>query len=65
MNYIKKLQEISAAKTRDIMEIQAELRDLISYLLSEKFHVDTTVQTSDVLRRLSVVMSYTCNRYDE
>ena len=32
--------------------LEAKVKDLKSYLLSEKFHKDTTVQVNDVLRRL-------------
>jgi hypothetical protein len=63
MNYIKKLEQQNREKTRDIIAIQAELRDLVIYLNSDKFHEDTTVQVSDVLRRIAPALSLTMNDY--
>ena len=63
MNYIKQLQASGQEKTRDICKIQGELRDLVGYLNSDKFHVDTTVQVDDVLRRLTRALSLTMNIY--
>ena len=39
----------------EIARANQALDDLKTYLLSEKFHNDTTVQVSDVLRRLEAV----------
>ena len=45
------------AAQRDALAAQVEaykqeIRDLIAYLQSPKFHDDTTVQVADVIRRL-------------
>lgn len=39
----------------EITKANQALDDLKTYLLSEKFHNDTSVQVSDVLRRLEAV----------
>tara|TARA_R110000824_G_scaffold165651_1_gene342212 strand:+ start:156 stop:332 length:177 start_codon:yes stop_codon:yes gene_type:complete len=35
-----------------IVKTDESLVDLLSYLMSSKFHVDTTVQVNDVIRRI-------------
>ena len=42
----------------EIAKADDDLNDLRSYLLSDKFHGDSTVQVSDVLRRLGGVKLY-------
>lgn len=52
MNYIKKLQVANCAQVEQILDARDELFHLKSYLQSEKFHTDTTIQVQDVLNRL-------------
>ena len=55
MNYIKQLQkEIGRLKTQ-VKSANNAVVDLRSYLFSNKFQYDTTVQTQDVLNRLNHV----------
>ena len=42
----------------EIAKADDALDDLRSYLLSDKFHGDSTVQVSDVLHRLEAVKLY-------
>ena len=42
----------------EIAQADDDLNDLRSYLLSDKFHDDPTVQTADILRRLEGVKLY-------
>jgi hypothetical protein len=52
MNYIKQLQADKAEALDSAHSIEAAINHLISYLSCPKFHVDTRVQVSDVLRDL-------------
>lgn len=52
MNYIKRLQVANCAQVEQILDAREELSYLKSYLQSDKFHTDTTVQVQDVLNRL-------------
>lgn len=52
MNYIKRLEVANSAQCEQILDTREELSYLKSYLQSEKFHTDTTVQVQDVLNRL-------------
>jgi hypothetical protein len=52
MNYIKQLQADKAEALDAARSIEAAINHLISYLSCPKFHVDTRVQVSDVLRDL-------------
>ena len=55
MNHIKQLQvEIELLKST-LNEHRGDILDLESYLTSDKFHHDTSVQVSDVLRRLPTI----------
>ena len=55
MNHIKQLQvEIELLKST-LNEHREEIIDLERYLTSDKFHHDTSVQVSDVLRRLPTI----------
>ena len=57
MNHIKQLQvEIELLKST-LNEHREEIIDLERYLTSDKFHHDTSVQVSDVLRRLPTIYS--------
>ena len=61
MNYIKRLEcELNEART-ELTGLKCGLNDLQSYLHSEKFHVDTTVQVDDVLRRLQEAFNLSSN----
>ena len=57
MNYIKQLQK----ENKDLRQALTTVDDMIiqieHYLLSSKFHQDTTVQIADVLLRLDEVRS--------
>lgn len=55
MNYISRLQQENRHLGYNIKDAQAALNELCGYLLSPKFHNDTTVQVADVLRRLQPV----------
>ena len=50
MNYIKQLQADKAEALAAARLIETEINHLISYFSCSKFHVDTRVQVSDVLR---------------
>ncbi len=55
MNHIKQLQlEIELLKST-LNEHREEIVDLERYLTSDKFYHDTSVQVSDVLRRLPTI----------
>ena len=56
MNYIKQLQRDIELANRENARVESELRGLMGYLHSSKFHVDTTVQTSDVNSRLMEIL---------
>ena len=47
----------------EIAKADDDLKDLRSYLLSDKFHADSTVQVSDVLRRLEGVKLYSTTEH--
>lgn len=53
MNYIKQLQSENTELKQNLANAREELISLEVYLTSAKFHQDTTVQTTDVLRRLA------------
>ena len=50
MKYVKRLQADKAEALAAARLIATEINHLISYLSCSKFHVDTRVQVSDVLR---------------
>ena len=52
MNYIHRLEDEVAALRAELMGLRSGLQDLKGYLVSEKFHVDPTVQVRDMLTRL-------------
>ena len=52
MNYIVKLQAANKQYQSDMDYVTDWMINLEAYLLSPKFHEDTTVQTRDVLLRL-------------
>jgi hypothetical protein len=52
MNYIRKLQEANKQLQSDMDYVTDWMINLEAYLLSSKFHQDTTVQTRDILLRL-------------
>lgn len=56
MNHIKKLQIDAGMKDALAGELLAGIGHLKSYLCSEKFHVDTTVQVADVMHRLQEII---------
>ena len=57
MNHIKQLQlEIELLKST-LNEHRGDILDLERYLTSDKFYHDTSVQVSDVLRRLPTIYS--------
>jgi hypothetical protein len=53
VNYIKQLQQELAREKAVTAATEAGLDALRSYLMSSKFHVDTTVQVSDVLHAIA------------
>lgn len=52
MNYIVKLQAANKQFQSDMDYVTDWMINLEAYLLSSKFHQDTTVQTRDILLRL-------------
>lgn len=64
-NYIHRLQAEVAREKRTVAALEQGLRDLRSYLMSPKFHQDTTVQVDDVLRRMAELESYATDVRDE
>ena len=52
MNYIKQLQYQRDASNVCIKDAYDNLIDFKSYLMSNKFHNDPTIQVQDVLNRL-------------
>lgn len=57
MNYITRLKKELSQKEREVASLRDGIRVLQSYLTSKKFAVDSTVQVSDVLLRLSEILS--------
>lgn len=55
MNYIQRLKAENESYKQAAADALQELSYLRQYLLSDKFREDTTVQTSDVLRRIDPV----------
>lgn len=53
MNYIKRIQQANEQYQSDMNYITDWMISLEKYLLSSKFHEDTTVQTGDILLRLN------------
>jgi hypothetical protein len=54
-NYIKTLEHSTAAQAAELEALYSGIRDLVGYLISEKFDDDPTVQTADVIRRIGEV----------
>ena len=54
-SYIEKLQEENLERARKIESALLSVNEIRSYLLSSKFHEDTTVQVRDILLRLDNV----------
>ena len=52
MNHIMELTIVRDGLSKELAAYHGAIMDLKSYLLSDKFHVDTTVQVKDVLMRL-------------
>ena len=52
MNYIKKLEAENTDLKARVEATDQGIQDLISYLCSDKFADDSTVQVRDVLKRL-------------
>jgi len=55
MNYIKQLQADVIRLKAQVEDANDAVVDLRSYLFSDKFSNDTTVQVTDVLNRLNPV----------
>jgi hypothetical protein len=56
-NYIHQLQMEVRNQHETIEQIREAYQDLLIYLVSPKFHNDTTVQVQDVLNRLQPIRS--------
>lgn len=56
-NYIATLQEKLRAARRREQAVYDTIADLRAYLLSPKFHADTTVQCADILRWMDELVS--------
>jgi hypothetical protein len=63
MNYIKKLEAQTAAQVEQILDTKDFVNYLWSYLQSDKFHEDSTVQVQDVLNRLASVRDCLSDAY--
>ena len=57
MNYIKRLEHDNTDLEMQVHEALTITRDLVKYLNSDKFWVDTTVQSRDVLARIQPIIS--------
>ena len=64
-NYILRLQMAVRFQHERITEIQSTYNELISYLLSSKFHNDPTVQVADVLRRIQPIQSSVLDAFSD
>jgi len=56
MNYIKKIEGDEKVQSAKICGLMSGLLDLRAYLTSDKFAIDTTVQTFDVLNRIDAAI---------
>jgi len=54
-SYIEKLQDENLERARKIESALLSVNEIRAYLLSSKFHEDTTVQVRDILLRLDNV----------
>jgi hypothetical protein len=63
-NYIFSLKDQVSVKDAEIEALREGLVDLSCYLTSSKFHIDTTVQVADVLRRIQDIISMAGDRVD-
>ena len=59
MNYIHRLEDTKNLYAAELVGLKSGLTDLKAYLLSSKFHEDTTVQVRDVLHRISEIENLT------
>ena len=57
MNYINRLQEETSQKDRETAALRDGLHELLCYVSSSKFSVDTTVNTSDIVNRIREIQS--------
>ena len=55
MNYIKKLQLAVGEAQATLNMINQEVENLYAYLMSGKFHKDTTVQVQDIFNRTAMI----------
>lgn len=53
MNYITQLENELKEVRAELCGLKCGLIDVEAYLLTDKFSIDTTVQTKDVLNRIS------------
>lgn len=58
MNYIKRLEEDNRKLSGELDAYKKSVLELKTYLLSDKFHEDPTVQVRDVLNRLDRAIQY-------
>lgn len=63
MNYIKKLEAQKNAFEAEVKSLGQSLIDLEVYLLSPKFHQDTTVQVQDILNRIGEMKANAFSAY--
>lgn len=61
----KEMEQIILGLKMNISRAVDDLNDVKAYLLSAKFHKDTTVQVADVLRRLEEVRLRDDERFRE
>jgi hypothetical protein len=57
MNIIVKLQANEKVYNESLNQVQNSLNEIKRYLLSPKFHQDTTVQVGDILLRIDELES--------
>lgn len=58
MNYIKRLENENRVLGAELVALKTGLGDLRSYLESQKFYEETTVQVRDVLHRIEEIFSF-------
>lgn len=63
-NYIKELEQKTRRQHAEVLAFYNGINDLRAYLTSDKFAVDPTVQTADVMARLHEIVSAASAAYD-
>lgn len=64
MNYIKELEQNARRQQAEGLALYNGINDLRAYLTSDKFAVDPTVQTADVMARLHEIVMAALTAHD-